>query len=312
LWYELIAAGSELAADMDVPVWLLAVAEDEVAYGEAMGLLSRYSLAEDMEGTDNHSMYAVLHRWCGYMAEDEERQELGCLAVGLVALSVPLESDAEFLKKRKRVMAHGICVSGRIGVGSGLDKQKAFGMLLKPGRFHSLRHLLADEDRQRAVQMYERALQGREKAWGAEHASTLSIDNHLGILYADLGRLDEAEKMYERALNGYSKAISPRHLGTYVPALNNMWAFASLCEDQGRIDDARDWYSQALLGYQKPFGQDHEKCETLRKQLASLVANSASTEDSFSRMDIAEAVASSSKPAFYRQRLLTRLRRKRR
>ncbi|KAF2022639.1 hypothetical protein EK21DRAFT_10345, partial [Setomelanomma holmii] len=36
VWYELIAAGVDLAAEMEVPGWLLAVAEDELAFGEAM------------------------------------------------------------------------------------------------------------------------------------------------------------------------------------------------------------------------------------------------------------------------------------
>lgn len=85
-----------MAAEMDVPAWLLAVAKDELAYAEATGLLSRYSLAEGKEGTGSHSMHSVLHRWCGYLAEGEERQGLGCLAAGLVASSVPLQSDAEF------------------------------------------------------------------------------------------------------------------------------------------------------------------------------------------------------------------------
>jgi hypothetical protein len=33
--------------------------------------------------------------------------------------------------------------------------------------------------------MYQRALQGNEKALGAEHTSTLNIVNNLGILYAN-------------------------------------------------------------------------------------------------------------------------------
>jgi len=70
--------------------------------------------------------------------------------------------------------------------------------------------------------MYQRALQGYEKAWGPEHTSTLNTVNNLGNLYADLGRLDEAEKMYQRASDGYAKAISPDSLVTHVPALNNM------------------------------------------------------------------------------------------
>jgi hypothetical protein len=160
VWYELIAAGSDLAAETDVPAWLLAVAEDDLAYGEAMGLLSRYSLTEGREGTDSHSLHAVLHRWCGYLAEKGERQELGCLAAGLVASSVPVKSDIEFLKKRKRIIAHGLCVSGWIETDSGSDKGRAVEALIWPGHFYRLGYLLGDEDRQRAVQMYQRALQG--------------------------------------------------------------------------------------------------------------------------------------------------------
>ncbi|KAF2261312.1 hypothetical protein CC78DRAFT_583856 [Lojkania enalia] len=33
-------------------------------------------------------------------------------------------------------------------------------------------------------------------AWGSEHTSTLDTVNNLGLLYADIGQLDEAEKMY--------------------------------------------------------------------------------------------------------------------
>jgi hypothetical protein len=34
--------------------------------------------------------------------------------------------------------------------------------------------------------MFQRALQGYEKAWGPEHRSTLHTANNLGILYKDL------------------------------------------------------------------------------------------------------------------------------
>jgi tetratricopeptide (TPR) repeat protein len=202
VWYELIVAGSDLAEKTDVPAWLLAVAEDSLAYSEAMGLLSRYSLAEGKEGTDSHSMHSVLHRWCGYLAEDEERQELGYLAAGLVALNVPPKSDVEFLKKRKRVIAHGLYVSRWIEEGSRWDKERVIETLVIPSHFYNLGYLLADEDRQQAVQMYQQALQGYEKAWGPEHTETIDTVNNLGLLYADLGRLDEAEKVFQRALQG--------------------------------------------------------------------------------------------------------------
>jgi Tfp pilus assembly protein PilF len=54
--------------------------------------------------------------------------------------------------------------------------------------------------------MYQRALQGKEKAWGPEHTSTLATVNNLASLYAAQGKLVEAEQMYQRALQGKKKA----------------------------------------------------------------------------------------------------------
>ncbi|KAF1829960.1 hypothetical protein BDW02DRAFT_124922 [Decorospora gaudefroyi] len=314
VWYELIAASKDLAGETGVPTWLLEIAEDELAFSEAIGLLSRCSLVDGQEGTDSHSMHSVLHRWCGYLAEDGERHELGCLAAGLVALSVPSESDVEFWRKRKRIMAHGLRVSGwTVGAG-GLSEERAVGTSIQPGSFYNLGYLLGDEDRQRAVQMYQRALDGYEKAWGPEHTSTLDTVNNLDTLYVDLGRLDEAETMLQRVLDGYAKVVSPDNLMTYVPALNNMGAFASLRESQGCVDDARWWYSQALLGYEKTFGRDHDKCESLRTKLALLARNEGEQssfadarliEDYPSRENIADSIASLTKLTWYQHRLVT-------
>ena len=44
--------------------------------------------------------------------------------------------------------------------------------------------------------------------------------HHLGILYSDQGRLNEAEAMYERALQGYTKALLQcRALAEQIPLL---------------------------------------------------------------------------------------------
>lgn len=60
-----------------------------------------------------------------------------------------------------------------------------------------LGNLCADQGKlAEAEKMYQRALQGYEKALGLEHTSTLAAVNNLGLFYADQGKLDEAEKMY--------------------------------------------------------------------------------------------------------------------
>ena len=75
------------------------------------------------------------------------------------------------------------------------------------GECYNLGNLYADQGKlAEAEQMYQRALQGYEKAWGPEHTSTLDTVNNLGNLYKHQGKLAEAEQMYQRALQGYEKA----------------------------------------------------------------------------------------------------------
>ncbi|SLM37735.1 beta transducin-like protein het-e4s, partial [Lasallia pustulata] len=82
--------------------------------------------------------------------------------------------------------------------------------------------------------MYRRALEGKEKAWGSEHTSTLETVNNLGILYKKQGKMAEAEAMYRRALEGYEKAWGPEHTST-LDTVNNL---GILYKDQGKMAEA--------------------------------------------------------------------------
>ena len=44
----------------------------------------------------------------------------------------------------------------------------------------------------------------------------------LGYLYADQGKLAEAEQMYQRALQGYEKALGVENITTFILALNTL------------------------------------------------------------------------------------------
>ncbi len=91
----------------------------------------------------------------------------------------------------------------------------------------------------------------------------------LGYLYADQGKLVEAEQMYERALQGYEKAIGADSITTYIPALNTIRNLGSLFELQADFAKARIMYSKALAGY-KAVGPNHPRCQTLEKFLQDL------------------------------------------
>jgi len=82
-----------------------------------------------------------------------------------------------------------------------------------------------------------RALQGKE-AWGPDYTLTLSIVNNLGLLYADLGRLNEAEEMYLRVLQGFKKARGLDYILT-LSIVNNLGAlYAGL----GRLNKVEKMY----------------------------------------------------------------------
>src|SRR2546421_9579590 len=85
----------------------------------------------------------------------------------------------------------------------------------------SLGHICSEYGKKaEAEAMYVRALQGKEKAWGPEHTSTLKTVKNLGNLYAAQGKMSEAEAMYVRALQGYKKAMGTDYPETrLLPAI---------------------------------------------------------------------------------------------
>ena len=99
----------------------------------------------------------------------------------------------------------------------------------------------------------------------------LADDCHnLGYLYADQGKLVEAERMYQRALQGYEKATGPDSISTYVPAVHTTFNLGLLFEHQAEIVTARIMFSKALRGYVQVFGLDHTESETARNKLCAL------------------------------------------
>jgi len=98
-----------------------------------------------------------------------------------------------------------------------------------------------------------RALQGREEALGPKHTSTLDSVHCLGILYADQGKLGEAEKMYMRALQGYEEALEPKHTST-LSTVNNL---GNLYKNQGKLGEVEKMYMRALQGYEEALGMEN-------------------------------------------------------
>jgi tetratricopeptide (TPR) repeat protein len=96
-----------------------------------------------------------------------------------------------------------------------------------------------------------------------------------GSLYADQGRLDDAEAMFEWALKGYEKTLGPDHTST----LDSVHYLGILYKDKGRRDDAEAMYDRALKGYEKALGPDHASTLRAAENLRSFYAEKGRLDD---------------------------------
>ena len=99
--------------------------------------------------------------------------------------------------------------------------------------------------------------------------------HQLGSLYADQGRLEEAEKMYQRALVGNEKAWGPEHTST-LDTVNNL---GLLYADLGRLEEAEKMYQRALVGNEKAWGPEHTSTLDTVNNLGSLYADQGRLEE---------------------------------
>ncbi|KAH7160579.1 hypothetical protein B0J13DRAFT_519978 [Dactylonectria estremocensis] len=248
LWYELLKEGG-----VDGPRWLADMTNNKLQFHRIMRILCNHGLAEadlpttvQQEESRGYSVHGCVHSWMIHVLNRECDEDMVQTAIRCVASHIPRQDQREFWVTERRLLAHADrCLEMMRGVALEYKAMMTLG---------SLGNLYANQGRlQDAEAMYQRALDGKEEAWGPDHISTLDIVNNLGNLYADQGRLQDAEAMYQRALDGYEKAWGPDHTST-LDTVNNL---GNLYKAQGRLQDAEAMYQRALDGKEEAWGPDH-------------------------------------------------------
>jgi tetratricopeptide (TPR) repeat protein len=276
LWLELLQHN-----DSTDPDWVQALTKDEVSFHQAVRILSSHGLVEVHTSSQyliesrGYSIHGCVHSWTIHVLNHAWDYDLARIAVKFIAAHVPKKQAVQPWLTQRRLLQHATRCSYMV--------QKSLVPIYDvEWAWHNLGLLYADQGKLvEAEQMYQRALQGKEKAWGPDYTSTLSTVNNLGLLYKKQGKLVEAEQMYQRALQGYEKAIGPENITTYVPALNAIIALGLLFECQADLAKARTMFAKSLCGYEQVFGLDHAKSKTLRDKIHALdavVENKASIE----------------------------------
>ena len=172
------------------------------------GLVEVDKLSLEPLESRGYSMHSCVHSWTVHVLNQEWNYDLARVAVNSVALHVPGEQAIQPWLTQRRLLHHAARCSYIMLNSLVREDEMAWA-------YHKIAYLYADQGKLvEAEQMYQRALQGYEKAWGPEHTSTLDTVNNLANLYADQGKLVEAEQMYQRALQGKEKAWGPEHTST--------------------------------------------------------------------------------------------------
>ncbi|WYZ34743.1 hypothetical protein EsH8_I_001019 [Colletotrichum jinshuiense] len=254
LWYELLAEAGARG-----PAWLQELTEDVLEFNTAMRVLCEHGLAEANSSTKTsgaesrgYSVHGCVHSWMihalGKQVSAEMDKKMAWAAIACVASHVPSTDQREYWLVQQRLLQHADRCITKMATGVA-EKEEGWA-------FHILGGLYSAHGRlQVAEATYERALQGKEKAWGPDHTTTLNTINNLGLLYSAQDRLQEAEAMFERALEGYKKASGPDHMST--PMLHTVNNLGSLYKNQGRLQEAEAMYKRALQGKEKALGLDH-------------------------------------------------------
>ena len=264
LWFELLQHG-----ESDSPEWLRELTKDELSFDGAVRVLSNHGLVEvatpSQESTESkgYSIHGCVHSWTIHALNQKWDYDLARLAVKFVAAHVPGDKDIQPLLLQRRLLQHAARCSHMFSKSLVRDDELA-------DDCHNLGYLYANQGKLvEAKQMYQRALQGYEKAWGPDHTSTLDTVNNLGLLYADQGKLVEAEQMCQRALQGKEKAWGRDHTST-LDTVNNL---AVLHKNQGKLVEAEQMCQWALQGKEKAWGPDHTSTLDTVNNLAVLYKN---------------------------------------
>jgi tetratricopeptide (TPR) repeat protein len=267
LWYGLLTAAwkQSTVAAKSLPEWFREIASSELKFIEAVKLLRNYSLIEDVEDLESYTTHPVVHKWALSFQDTDQRVELAQLAVIVVGLAVPRKSTKGYSSVQRRLLPHAhLCsqwaVTGVIHLSDGRydmahpRSSHRGDMEVLLNAIHGLGMLYVDQGKlAEAEEMYQRALQGKEKALGPEHTSTLETVNHFGSLYRVQDKLAEAEEIYQRALQGREKILGPEHIST----LDSVHNLGCLYRDQGKLAKAEEMYQRALLGTEKALGPEH-------------------------------------------------------
>jgi tetratricopeptide (TPR) repeat protein len=267
MWAELVLAGQSDEAQHRPHEAAVFRPMTKLSLQHSIGTLVQYSMVSMSTADRAPTIHPVVHMWCLHSLGKSTKQQFMAAALGLVARMAESLGRGVGKELGLRLAAHAKTIGTREGIDGSDEAEQA-------KECHQVANFLSDWEKSKEVEnLYIRALRGYEKAWDAEHTSTLETVNNLGSLYYGQGKMAEAEAMYMRALRGFEKALGTEHTWT-LEAVHNLGA---LYADQGKMAEAEEMYLRALRGFEKACGADHTSTLETINNLGALYADQGQT-----------------------------------
>ncbi|NPV86754.1 MAG: tetratricopeptide repeat protein [Anaerolineae bacterium] len=125
-----------------------------------------------------------------------------------------------------------------------------------------------------ALDCFQRALAFDRNIYGDVHASVATDNNNLGLVFQDLGQLQEARLAFERALE-----INLTLFGEEHPKIANRYNnLGCLMLKSGNFEAAEAYFDRALQIAEKALGKQHPRVATILNNLAVALAEMGDTE----------------------------------
>lgn len=120
-----------------------------------------------------------------------------------------------------------------------------------------------------AQRQFERSLELRRRALGAEHPDTLITMNDLGLVYGREGKGEEAEALHAQVLEIRRRVLGPEHPAT-LQSMNNL---AVEYQNQGKLAQAAPLYAQVLEIARRVRSPENPATLITMQNLATLYVN---------------------------------------
>ncbi|KAH9205396.1 hypothetical protein DL95DRAFT_239676, partial [Leptodontidium sp. 2 PMI_412] len=185
--------------------------KDEISFYQAIRVLSSHGLVEvdtssqGLVESQGYSIHRCVHSWTVCALNQQWDYDLARLAVRFIESYVLGEQIIRPWLTKRRLLQHAMRCSYMV-----LNNLVADDKLTN--KCNNLGILYYSQDKLvEAEQMYQRALQGYEKALGADNIITyipaLNAIWGLGSLFELQANITEARTMYSKALIGYEKVV---------------------------------------------------------------------------------------------------------